>query len=277
MILPRKWIRWRPGFFIPVFFLAFCQISGQNYWPDARTAALGRCYVSRAGLASAGLNQAGLGRIEKNNCALHHARPFITSDLDILSLSVQLALKRGGPGLSLSTMGISGMRQTSAWISYGLMLHPNLFAGVGIHLQNTGVAEHSFHQIEAGFALGLQFRINDELILGAHLANPTAWGDNSRQRASGSTIIASGLSYLFFKTARYHTEFHVRTSKKVQWCNGLEIKISELLLLELGLSNQPWSLSAGISLKYRKLAISLAGTYCMDTGTTPFSSLCYEW
>ena len=80
-------------------------------------------------------------------------------------------------------MGISGMRQTSAWISYGLMLHPNLFAGVGIHLENTSVAEDSFHQMEAGFALGLQFRISDELILGAHLANPAAWWDNLQAKS----------------------------------------------------------------------------------------------
>ncbi|MDX2431794.1 MAG: hypothetical protein QNK35_12730 [Bacteroides sp.] len=277
MIIPRKWIRWRPGFLIPVFFLACCQINGQNYWPDAKTSALGRCFVCRSGLSSAGLNQAGLGRIEESNFSFHHARPFITSDLDILSLSVQLALKGGGPGLLLSTMGISGMRQTSVWFSYGMILHPNLFAGVGVHLQNTGIAEDNFHQVRAGFALGLQFRISDELILGAHLTNPTVWRDGSGQGVSESLMITSGLSYLFFNTARFHTEFHVRTRKAVQWSNGLEVKISEILILELGLNTQPWSISAGISLKYRKWGINLAGSYCMDNGTTPYSSLSYGW
>ena len=99
MIYPRKWIRWRPGFLIPVFFLASSQLTGQGSWPYAETAALGRCYATRSGHASAGLNQAGLGRTDKSTCSLHHSRPFITSDLDIVSLSLKLALKWGGPGL----------------------------------------------------------------------------------------------------------------------------------------------------------------------------------
>jgi hypothetical protein len=275
MIIPRKWIKWRPGFIIPVFFLSFCQMSGQESWPDAASAALGRCYVTRSGVASAGLNQAGLGQIDKNSCSFHHIRPFITSDLDIVSLSVQLALKHGGPGLSLSTMGITGMRQTSAWFSYGLMLHPHLFAGVGISLKNTGIAEEAYHKMGAGFALGLQFQVNNELLLGAHLSMPAAWPGSL---SAGEThIITSGLSYLFYNTARYHTEFQVTGGGFLRWGNGLEITISDTLLLELGISNQPWSLSSGISISHKKWVLNLAGVYCLDTGITPYTTLSYVW
>ncbi len=277
MIYPRKWIRWRPGFLIPVFFLASSQLSGQGSWPDAETAALGRCYATRSGHASAGLNQAGLGRTDKSTCSLHHSRPFISSDLDIVSLSLKLALKWGGPGLTLSTMGITGMRQTSAWVSYGLMLHPRFYAGAGIHLQHTSISEDPFRQMGAGFALGIQFMVNDEMILGAHATKPTTWTGSSREITKEPLMISSGFSYLFYKTARYHTEFHVISGKPLQWCNGLEIKISDALQLLLGMHNQPWTLSAGMSLKYRKLEINLSGTYCMDTGTTPYTSISYEW
>ncbi len=277
MIFPRKWSLRRPGFLIPVFFLSCIQAYGQNHWLDAGSAGLGACFVTRSGQASAGLNQAGLGRNNKSSFTLHHNRPFITSDLDIAALSLQLALKQGGAGLSLSNMGITGMRQTSAWISYGLMLHPRLFAGAGIHLKNTSLAKEVNYQMEAGFALGLQFLISDELILGAHLSNPAAWSSYPGAISGRALMISSGLSYLFYETARYHTEFHVRYDRPVQWCNGLEIKIKDSLQLLLGLKNQPWSLSTGISLNYRKLRICLSGTYCLDTGCTPFISLSYEW
>jgi hypothetical protein len=157
------------------------------------------------------------------------------------------------------------------------MLHPRLFAGAGIHLGNTSLAKEANYQMEAGFALGLQFLISDELILGAHLSNPVAWSSYPGAISGRSMMISSGLSYLFYETARYHTEFHVRNNRPVQWCNGLEIKIKEKLQLLLGLKNQPWSLSAGISLNYRKLRICLSGTYCLDTGCTPYTSLSYEW
>jgi hypothetical protein len=250
---------------IPVFFLACCQVTGQGFSPHAESSALGLCYATRSGVASSGLNQAGLGRTDKNRFALHHARPFITTDLDIVSLSVKLSLNRGGPGFMLSTMGIKGMRQTSAWISYGLMLYPRLFAGAGIHLQHTGIAEDAIHHLAAGYALGLQFMVNNELLLGAHV------------KKGEGLMITSGLAYFFYKTAWYHTEFHVASGKPVQWSNGLEIIITDSLLLLLGVNNQPWSLSAGISMKYRNWGLCLACSYCMDTGTTPRTSLSYEW
>lgn len=265
MIRPRKWIRWRPGFFIPVFFLSCFSTRGQDFLPDARSAAMGTCFVSLSGEASASLNQAGLGRIDQSSFALHHARPFITSGLDIISLSLQFALKNGGPGLSLSTLGIPGMRQTTAWLSYGLKLHPRLYAGVGIQLKATGTEGEVFYQTGAGFALGIQFLFRDELIISFHLS--------SREVLTLNT----GFSYYFYETARFHTEIRVRNGRAVQWCNGMEIEISENLSFLMGLHNQPWSFSAGISLDHKRWLISLAGTYCMDAGSTPHSTLGHVW
>ncbi|MCP4312175.1 MAG: hypothetical protein GY790_12990 [Bacteroidetes bacterium] len=277
MILPLKWIIRRPGFLIPVFFLSCFQIAGQVHWQDAESAALGRCYVTRLGTSCAGLNQAALGRIDKSSCSLHHLRPFITPELDILTLSLQLSLKRGGPGLSLSTMGITGMRQTSAWISYGLMLHPRLYAGAGIHLLNTGIREDALFHTEAGFALGLQFMVSDELILGAHVKHPKTWAGSKSGPADEHPVISTGFSYSFYKTALLHTELNVTAGLPIQWCNGLAIKISDSLQLLLGINNQPWSLSAGLSLKHKSWGINLAGTFCMDSGATPATSLAYAW
>ena len=277
MINPRKWFIRRPGFLIPVFFLSCCSLAGQGYRLDAESAALGSCFVTLSGASSAGLNQAGLGRKSKSSCTLHHIRPFIITDLYIASLSVQVALKKGGPGLTLSTMGITGMRQTSAWFSYGMMLHPSLSAGVGILLGGTTISKEAFWGISAGFAMGLQFRVNNELCLGAHITNPASWPGSSLSIRQKSLMITTGLSYLFYKTARYFTEFHVRADRPVQWCNGLEIKIKDTLLLLMGLKNQPWTLSSGFTLIYKKWGLSLSFSYCMDNGSTPYSSLSYEW
>ena len=277
MILPRKWLIRRPGFLIPVFFLSCCQTFAQLYQQDARTVALGQCYTSCSGVASAGLNQAGLGRISKNSCSLHHLRPFITPELDIVSLSAQLSLKRGGPGLVLSTMGITGMRQSSAWISYGLMLHPRLHAGAGIHLRISSIAEEAIFHPEAGFAIGFQFTVREGLILGAHINHPAAWSDARPGTRGEQLMISSGFSYAFFKSARFHTEFHVRTGTPVQWCNGIEIEITDSLQLFLGMNTWPWSLSAGLFYEYRSWRITLAASCCMDTGITPATTLSYAW
>ena len=63
----------------------------------------------------------------------------------------------------------------------------------------------------------------------------------------------------------------------LQWSNGLSIDISDSVQVLLGLRNSPMTFSAGIILQYRSWGLSLAGLYCMDTGTTPSTSLSYEW
>ena len=45
----------------------------------------------------------------------------------------------------------------------------------------------------------------------------------------------------------------------------------------MGLKNQPWTLSSGFTLNYKKWGLSLSFSYCMDNGSTPYSSLSYEW
>lgn len=277
MIKPRKWIIERPGFLIPVFFLSCFPMGGQVFQPDAISAGLGSCFVGRSGEASASLNQAGLGRISQSSIALHHKRPFITSGLDILSLSLQFALKNGGPGLSFSTIGVPGMRQTSAWLSYGMSLHSRLYAGVGIRLLNTSIEDEAFYLLGAGFALGFQFLVNDELIIGAHMTTPESWMSGTMANGQKTLMITSGFSYLFYETARFHSEVRVQTGKALQWCSGMDIKISKALSLLIGLNNQPWSFTAGISLKHKQWLIALAGSYCMDAGTTPQSTLSYGW
>lgn len=277
MILPRKWLIGRPGFLIPVFFLSWCQAGAQLYQYEARTLALGQCYVSSAGLASAALNQAGLGRMAESSSSLHHFRPFITPQLDMISLSVQASLNRGGPGFALTSMGIAGMRQSSAWISYGLKLHPRLCAGVGLHFQFTSIPGEALFHPALGFALGLQFLVSEELILGAHINQASAWSETMPGSSKEPLMICTGLSYAFFKTATFYTEFHITARAPVQWCNGIAIDITDYLQIFLGMNNRPWSLSSGLSLKYRSWGITLAAVCNMDTGISPSTSLSHAW
>jgi len=277
MILPRKWFMGRPGFLIPVFFLSWCQVFSQLQHHDSGTLALGQCYVSRSGLATAALNQAGLGRLTESTTSLHHLRPYIIPQLDIISLSAQISLDRGGPGLAFSSMGISGLRQSSVWISYGLRLHTRISAGAGIHFRFTSIPENILFHSEAGFAIGLQFLLSEDLVLGAHLKQPAAWTDARQKNSADQMMICTGFSYAFFQTASVYSEFHITTSGPVQWCNGLTIEITGSIQLYLGINTKPWSLSGGLSFDYRNWGITLAVACYMDAGISPATSLSHAW
>jgi len=277
MKYPHQWMIWRPGFLIPVFFLLCSQARAQSPQTDALTAAMGQCCAGRSGKACAGLNPAGLGWTVENSCSLLHYRPFLNSGLDIISLSVQLALNSGGPGFFISSMGVNGMRQTSGWISYGLELYPDLYAGAGIHLRLTSVPEYHILQTDAGYVLGIQFRVSEKLILGASVRQTGLRSKDRTGPGRPGLCLITGFSYSVVHTVLFHAEIQAEAGKAVIWRQGLSIGIPKAIELLLGIHNQPFTFSAGISLEYRDWLISLAAIYCMDRGTSPASTLSYAW
>ena len=145
MKLPLKWNLKRPGLLIPVFFLSMSPVSGQLSWRDSFVSAAGGCYVSRTGITSSRNNQAGLGWINQHSITTQHAQPYFLGELGIASLSMQVPVKQGGFGVTFSTFGLRGLRETSSWISYGMKLFPDIAAGIGIHLWNTSIRDDLVH------------------------------------------------------------------------------------------------------------------------------------
>ncbi|MEN8157130.1 MAG: hypothetical protein ABFS10_09270 [Bacteroidota bacterium] len=273
---PRMWNMARPGFLIPVFFLSFFPGSGQVPWQESTGTALGGCFASRTGMANAMYNQAGLGRMKEHAISLHHARPFLIKELGISSLSLQLPAERGGFGATLSTTGIKGLRQLTSWIGYGLHLHPAIYAGVGINLMDNITLEYG-HHLAAGCALGIQTTVRDDLVLGAHVRNPLTWSTMESTTRSAPMELSTGLSYTFFRTATWHVDFQFRGGDRLRWCQGLEIFVTDYFRLLLGLSSAPYTLSGGISLKFRNQGITMATASCFETGITPSLTLYHGW
>ena len=172
MISPQKWNLKRPGLLIPVFFLCLIPVSAQLPWPKASVAACGGCFVARSGYTNAMYNQAGLGWISKNSISLQHSLPFIISGLGISSVSGQIQVGEGAFGAAFSTFGIRGLNTSSAWVSYGMKLHPGITAGMGIHLWNYSIPEQVIFHPGFSCALGIQARINEKLVIGGHLLHP---------------------------------------------------------------------------------------------------------
>jgi hypothetical protein len=277
MIFPPVWKVTRPGFLIPVFFLWFCAVSGQHAWHEAAVSATGGTFVARHVISDGRYNQAGLGWTARHSVSLQHAQPFMTGELAIASLSFLLPAGKGGFGTTFSTLGIKGYRQTSAWISYGMKLHPGFSAGLGLHIWNTGIPGEMIHHFGVSCALGIQVRLSGDLCLAGHVMHPLSWSDLEPELESRKMMISAGGSYTFFRTATYHTDLHCHPSGYLQWCHGLEISRAKTMRFLLGMHNRPVSLSGGISLEYHRWSATIALEYLFDTGTTPSSSLTYAW
>ncbi len=276
MIIPRKWSMARPGFLIPVFFLCFFQVSGQTPWQEPAVMAAGGCFVSRSSLADGRFNQAGLAWVSNESLSILHTQPFLIGELGISGLSFQLPLHRGGFGIAFSTFGITGLRHISSWTGYGLLLSPGISAGMGLYVQDAFIGELG-HHFGAGCALGIQMKIRDGLILGAHVRHPVSWAAERTSRNLLQMVISTGLSYTFFQTATYHTDLQFGPVGSIRWAHGLEISLTESIKMLLGVNNTPNTITGGTSIQHGHWVITIAAAYCFDTGTSPGCSLAYDW
>lgn len=268
MISPPRWMLKRPGILLPVFFLSLIPATGigQYVVPESETAALGRTFVSRSGYLTAGHNQAGLGWTEFHSLSLQHSRPFM--ELGISVLAARVKTRNGALGMVVSTYGIKGLRQSSVWISYGMRLSPKLCAGLGMQVRNFSIPEKNFYQPGLDLALGIQLKLSEAWMLGAHVAS-----ESFRQRM----CISAGCAYSFFNTATVYSEFHVRSEQHIQLSHGLEWAFQNSLSLMMGISNLPLCWSAGLAVQHNKWVIHLAFQYLTESGSIPYSSLHYAW
>ncbi|MEN8229924.1 MAG: hypothetical protein ABFS38_17320 [Bacteroidota bacterium] len=277
MISPQKWILKRPGIVIPVFFLSLTPVSGQIQWKEAAVAALGNSFVTRPGLCNASHNQAGLGWIDRNSLSLQHSRPFILKELGISSLCAQIHAGEGTFGTTLSTYGITGLRETSAWISYGMKLHPGITAGLGIHFWCSTIPEQLLYHIGFSFAAGIQAKVNDQLFIGAHVLHPAGWNAITPGMRLDRMVISAGFSYTFFQTVSYYSDLRILSENHIQSCHGIELKLSERIEFLLGMHNHPFSISWGVAFLLDNWTLHAAFEYLIDSGSTPFSSITYAW
>ena len=279
MIFPRRWKLKRPGWMIPVFFLLSAQasLSSQDIWQDASTAALGGAFVTRAGDACAGLNQAGLGRRKQHSLGLHHSRPYLLRELGQSSLSGQYLTGTGALGILLSTQGIKGLRQSSFWLSYGMKLTQDISAGVGIHLWNSSLPDQVFYASGAGLALGIQARIAPHWTLGAHVLHPASWNSLSLPNARPGMILSAGFSYIFLESVTLFSEIRAFHRLGIILVEGLEWHLNARASMRMGFSNKPTTFSWGISLLLRPWNIQFAFQYLNHSGMIPHTSLGHAW
>lgn len=272
-------IRKRPGILLPVFFLYLFQgtVSCQAPVPGTASASLGGSRVCLQGYWCTGQNQAGLGFIEQSSLTLQHSMPYLLKELGISSLAGQFTFERGALGALLSTMGLRGYRQNTLWLSYGLRLHPDISAGLGIHFWNASLTERLFHAPGISFALGLQIRINEQWKLGARLIHPAKWSAQSPPPIQEFMSIETGFSYSLFRSAQLYLELHVKPGNGIIVCSGMEWILKKQIHLRTGICNRPFTYSWGISLKFTRWIAEFSFRYRTDTGLSPLTSLTHAW
>ena len=279
MILPLLWTWLRPGFFIPVFFLlpAWLELPAQTSWSETSSSALGGAYVTLEGFSSAALNQACLGPGEQNSICLQHCRPYLLKEIGQSSLSAQFFTGTGTLGFALSTQGIQGLRQSSLWLSYGMKLHPDVHAGMGIHVWNSSLTENWRYHYGISFAAGIRIKVHPSWVLACHVANPASWTSLDRLNLSSGMSLAAGFSYSFLEAGVIFSEIHVKAIYGLSLVQAIKWPFGKGITLSMGVASNPLTFSWGMAIKLKPWSLLFAFQYRSHSGTVPFSSISHVW
>ncbi len=277
MKIPRMWKLKRPGIAFSVFFLSLISSIGQISWQEASVISLGNTFVSRSGYCNARHNQAGLGWIDMNTVTLQHSLPFTMNELGISTMSAQILVGEGAFGTTLTSFGISGLRQTSAWISYGMKLQHGVTAGLGIHVWSLTIPDQLFFHPGFSFGIGIQVKINDQFVLGGHVLHPIGWNATGTGSWDDQMVISIGCSYTFFQIIAYYSNLKLLSKYQIQSCHGIGLNFKDRVELMLGMHNRPFSISGGVATFFSNWNLNVAFEYIIDFGTIPSSSFTYAW
>jgi hypothetical protein len=201
----------------------------------------------------------------------------LLKELGSSTLSGQFLTGTGALGISLASQGLTGFRQTSLWLSYGMRLNSDISAGVGLHFWNSTIAEQVIYAPGISFALGLQIRINDQWRLGGGLFHPAGWSDIPGLSFQKMMTMALGFSYSFLSTGLLYSEIHITSEKGMILCSGLEWSLTQHTRFRTGVSTGPFTFSWGISLGFIRWIMDFSFQYRVNSGVMPLTSLTHAW
>lgn len=256
---------------IPIAALA----SNENFPVGARAAALGNASAPLSDVWSAAHNQAGLGFVRNTTAGIYYENRFLLKELSIRSGAVAIPVKAGTIGLSLTDFGFALYKENKYSLSFAKAFSKTFSIGMALDYFSTRVAEGNGNFGAVVGELGIQAKPIHNLVIGAHLYNPTRsrLGKNTTERIP--TILQLGMSYSFSPKVLVIAETEKDLSKKAIFKAGIEYQPLNNFYLRIGMSTEPVLTSFGFGVHLKNFQIDLSANYHQTLGITPQLGLTY--
>jgi len=248
-----------------------------NLATGSRSAAVGGASCTYADLWAAFNNQAGLAGIKSFAAGFTNEQRFLVPECSVRGLAVALPVKNIGVfGVSLSYYGFDLYNERKAGISYSRAFGDKVSAGLQIdylaaHLAE-GYGERQAFTVEAG----VRATIIKNLVIAAHVFNPTRAKLADYDDERFPTSLKVGLGYTFSEKVILSVESEKNLEEDHIFKAGLEYHIVKQLYLRTGISTNPGSYSFGFGLELSRFKMDLASTYHQVLGFSPQLSLSYS-
>ena len=140
---------------------------------DAKTNSLVSCGLTQTNVCSNLENQSGLANINKFVFGIGSKKQFLLNELNNHTIACAIPIYGGVMGLNLNYFGFELYNETKIGLAFGKKLSPSFNIGVQLDYLGTYINENQNNLHNISFEIGIQKQLNRELVLGAHIFNPT--------------------------------------------------------------------------------------------------------
>ncbi len=268
----------KKGCFVLTFLLIQLSVScvgNENYPVGARASALGNASVALSDAWSTTHNQAGLGFVHTPAAGIYYENRFLIKELSIRNAVLALPVKAGTIGLSITNFGYALYNENKYSLSVGKAFSKSFSIGMALDYLHTRIAEGNGSYATIVGEIGMQAKPRKELVIGAHLYNPTRshLGNNTAEHIP--TIMQLGMGYSFSPKVLISAETEKDIAKKEIFKAGIEYQPLTNFYLRIGISTEPARTAFGIGFHIQNFQIDLSANYHQTLGVTPQFGLSY--
>lgn len=246
------------------------------YTTGAQANGIGNISSVLKGFWSVHNNQAGLAAYKNIAAGMYYENRFLIQNLGLKSLGFVFPTRSGVIGLSYSNFGFSLYNENKIGLAFSKSFGKNISAGIQLDYLNTHLSDEYSDNSAITFEAGIQTKLTDKIILGAHLFNPlnVKIDDNSNERIPA--VFKLGIAYTLSNNTTCMIELEKITAQNPNIKAGMEYMIMDKAYARIGIMTNPATFTFGFGLKIKKMMFDIASSYHQVLGFSPKISLIYD-
>lgn len=262
-----------------MFLLSFVytRAAGDYQVAGARHIAIGNASVGYSDVFAANYNQAGLGFLSNFSIGASTELRFVNTGIYNACFVVASPIKKAGTlAYALNFFGDKNYNEVRTGIAYSKAFGKKVSLGIRFDYMRLNIAtlggKNAF-----SFDFGVQYRVLNNLTLGAHVSNPSRFKvDAQKYNERFATVMQVGAKYTAFEKVSVSAEFEKDLVHKPNFKFGIEYNPISMLFLRAGVNTQALQASFGVGIQTKGIQIDLASTYNPQLGFSPGISLVYN-
>ena len=207
--------------------------------PGPRIKALGSMGAAIQDIWSIHSNPAGIASITKFSISAAYEREHFNPDLSRQSAVIILPHRNNAFGLSFQNYGFSVYNEQRVGLAYAKNFGEKVFAALNFNYHLLTIEQYGKAD-GYSFELGLLYRIGDNFMIGAHIANPSDGGYNDASNAIIPVYMEFGASYRFTNKLLLNSGVKKYLNSSADLALGLEYNLAGWLAVRGGATVNPF-------------------------------------